>query len=298
MPITVKYAPVGALLGLAQAAGIGERQQRGEVADLAFIQMSLSAQARNAEIAARMQAQDQAFALQTAAATRIARTPTRVQPTDAVLGRMQWQTGQRELQQQTQIDQLNMMRAGGQIDQAQYERAKLGLMTGNEALVRGALLPKKPVTKPLVSFAQEKSYFDDRWKRQLDPIQREIAQLQKESREEYEIRDEKGKIVPELQQQAAQRAAKITNRLNALRIHYRDLQSEKDQEWVALKQRQPTGQELMPGPTGAARTAEAEAPPIPLPPRRSMWVVGQIYVAPDGRLGRWNGQTFESVGRE
>ena len=146
MPITLRYGAPGTLLGLARATGVGQRQQREAELDLAFIDSSLTAQARNARIAAQVQAQDQAFALQTAAATRIARTPTRVAAPDAVLGRMQWQAGREELQQQTQIEQLNRMLAAEEINQAQYERAKLGIMAGIPGLVRG-VTPPKP-TKP------------------------------------------------------------------------------------------------------------------------------------------------------
>lgn len=40
-----------------------------------------------------------------------------------------------------------------------------------------------------------------------------------------------------------------------------------------------------------------EAAPAPLPSDPTALVVGQVYQAPDGRLGRWNGAEFEEVGR-
>lgn len=173
MPIRIDYAPVGALLGLAQAAGAGERRRRGEMADIAFIEMSLAAQSRNAQIAARIQAQDQAHDLQRAAAARIARTSTRVRPTDSVLGRMQWQEGQRELrreqEQGVQLEQLQEMLEVGDVTEKQYRQAKLGIESGDEALVRKTLFPKE-VKEP--STAAAVIHVEKRTQRS---IEREIA---------------------------------------------------------------------------------------------------------------------------
>lgn len=172
MPITVRYGAPGTLLGLARAAGEGVRRQREAELDLAFIDLGLTAQARNARIAAQIQAQDQAFALQTAAATRIARTPTRAAAPDAVLGRMQWREGREELQQQTQMEQLDKMLVAEEINQAQYERAKLGVMAGVPSLIRGAVTPPKPKPKVTDPAVKAVMHIEKRTQRHLE---RQIA---------------------------------------------------------------------------------------------------------------------------
>lgn len=176
MPIKIEYAPVGALLGLAQAAGVGQRQQRGAELDLAFVGMSLAAQARNAQIAAGIQAQDQAFALQTAAAARMARTPTRVQPTDSVLGRMQWRESQQEFRQEqeqkVQLEQLQKMFEAGDITERQRRQAEMGIEKGDMALVRRTLFPKEPKFDKELSTVAVVRYTEKRTQRH---IEREIA---------------------------------------------------------------------------------------------------------------------------
>ena len=176
MPIKIDYSPVGPLLGLAYAAGEGERRRRGEATDLAFVQMSLAAQARNAQIAAQIQAQDQAFALQQAAAARMAGTPTRVQPSDSVLGRMQWQGEQRGLQREEQLRQLDEMLASGDITQKQFRQAELGIKTNNEALVREALVPK---VKPPLAATTAVKHIEQRNQRR---IERQLAVEERKSK--------------------------------------------------------------------------------------------------------------------
>ena len=174
MPIKIDYAPIGSLLGLAQAAGVGERRRRDEATDLAFIDMSLMAQSRNAQIAARIQAQDQAHDLQRAAAARIARTSTRVQPTDSVLGRMQWQEEQRESrrerEQGVQLEQLQKMLEVGDVTEKQYRQAKLGIESGDEALVRKTLFPKEPKLEKEPSTAAAVKHVEKRNQRRIERL--------------------------------------------------------------------------------------------------------------------------------
>lgn len=165
MPIRLDYTPVVDLLGLAKAAGMGAGAERREAGDLAFTGMILQQQARYADIAGRLQAQDRAFSLQEAAVSRIAGTPTaagaRPAVTDNVLARMQYTQGIREQQQQGQLTQLERMRDMGEIDAGEFERLKLNLLT------RRTTAPQlEDQIRPRISSANELRLIRDTFKRE------------------------------------------------------------------------------------------------------------------------------------
>jgi len=139
MPIRIDYSPVRELTALAQAAGAGVARQRQAAGDIAYTQMILGQQARNAEIAARLQASDRAFALQQAAASRQVRTPTRA-PTMPGPIVSEMVRAQRE---ESQMEQLDRMRDSGQLNEAEYQRSKINLMAGRE-IVKPTPTPKVP----------------------------------------------------------------------------------------------------------------------------------------------------------
>ena len=73
MPITVRQTPVGALGQLAVMAGQARAQQLQMGRDIQLMSITMAAQAREADVTARRAATEQAFKLQRAAATQIAK---------------------------------------------------------------------------------------------------------------------------------------------------------------------------------------------------------------------------------
>ncbi len=195
MPIRISHTPVGALLGLAQAAGERQRQEQGAAADLAFTQMAMQTATRNAEIAARMQAQDRAFDLQEAAAERRERTMTARQQVrspigDSVLTRMQWKEGVEQQKTQAQMQQLETMR--GSMSPEEYDRAKLRVMGG------GRLSTFKEET-PGISTGQQLMLTRQRYERERRPYedsrrdlsQYVVASKDKDARARYQAQLDK-----------------------------------------------------------------------------------------------------------
>lgn len=169
MAIQLQYGPASDLMNLARLAGEEAGAERREAGDLAFTSMILQTQARNADIAARLQAQDRAFAMQTAAANRMARTPTsataaRGPVADSVLARMKWAQGVEAGGQQEQLSQLETMRDF--MDEETYERTKLNLMAGRT--VAPAPRPEAQI-KPRVSPTQELQLVKERFQRERRP---------------------------------------------------------------------------------------------------------------------------------
>lgn len=172
MPIRVDYSPVPALLGLAKAAGEQVAQEKSAQLDIAFTNMAMQTATRNAEIAARIQAQDQAHELQQAALLARTRTTTPRQRVtspigDSVLARMQYTDFRNQQSQNAQLRQLDSMRVSGVLTGAEYETAKLGVMGDNEPLVRSAVQPEKP----RLSSAQELMLIRQRYSRERKPYE-------------------------------------------------------------------------------------------------------------------------------
>jgi len=214
MPIRISHAPVGAALSLARIAGEGAGFQQAFSQDTHLLGLALQQQ----RMADERQAGERAFALQSAMADRISRTPTAASrrgvdtPLDRMLLKRQLGKEERAARDQAQMDQLDQLRASGGLSAAAYERAKLGVMARNEGLVRAALAGAKP-EKPRISQAQELSLLRtpfarkrkaletqrenleewrgapnvaerygsfDAWKRQLDSVTQQIQQLDTE----------------------------------------------------------------------------------------------------------------------
>ena len=167
MPIRISHTPVGALLGLAQAAGERQRSEQSAAADIAFTQMAMQTATRNAEIASRMQAQDRAFDLQTAAAERrertmIAQRQVRSPIGDSVLERMKWKEGVEQEKTQAQMQQLETMR--GSMSPEEYDRAKLRVMGGGR-------LSTFRDEKPAISTSQQLMLTRQRYSRERRPYE-------------------------------------------------------------------------------------------------------------------------------
>lgn len=277
MPIRVQYGSIRELTALAQAAGAGAARRQQEAGDIAFTQMILGTQARFAETAARLQASDRAFALQRAAMSRAARTSTRAA---AIPGPIVTEMV-RATREQQQLEQLELIPG---LSEGEKARMKLNIAAGRT--VAEAVPRPKPV-----STAQQIGFWKDRWNRELKPIEARMRGLEKEITTPYDVLDDEGKIVPELQRQETHRVAALGKQLRAVRVEYDTLRKQQDQEWGEI-------QAGLQGPaaTGAVRgPVVAPTAPVPLPARQSEWVVGTVYRAPDGRVGRWDGSKFTEV---
>ena len=293
MPIRIDYSPVGTLMNLARSAGEAQGAREGATHDLAFTQMAMQAQTQNAQIGAAIRRNDQAFQLQRAALARQTRTPTRAaagpspvtQEFDRVLGRA---TAAREWEQEDvtiQMEQLERMRVSGQYSEREIESLKLGIMGGQPLTqLLKEKVPAKPA-KPLVSIEQRIRQWRQGWEQQLDPIQKRIDLIVKEQMVPYNVYDDEGDIVPALQEQAEKRQVDLRRKLVALKKHQYNLQTQQQQEWTGLLQ----------GPQAEVRSPDARDTPQSLPSDQSEWEIGQVYRAPDGRIGRWTGRDFERV---
>jgi len=292
MPIQISHSPVGTLMNLARSAGEGQQRREGAAHDLAFTQMALQAQTQNAQIAATMQRNDQAFQLQRAAMERQARTPTRagagrgplVQEFDRTLGRMVTVRGWEQQDINTQLKQLEQISG---ISDARRETERLRIMAGrgpSPTLGREITEAEKP-SEPPISTKEQITQWRNFWKQELDPLQKRVDRIVKEKLVTFNIRDAEGEIVPELQKEMENRQADLQRQLAAAQTElYRRKQLQK-QEWATISR----------GPQPDIRTSEIKETPQPLPADRSQWVKEQVYRAPDGRIGRWTGEDFERV---
>ena len=151
MAITVRHTPVGALgqlaLSVGQSAGKSVRAQRG----LALLQHALAVRQQQA----RERAQEQAFALQSAVAGRIRRTPTsqREATKDTAFDRMLFREAQGKQAQEKQLEQLNRMNEQGAIDPATFEQNKLRIMGGQAVSFPRTTEPTVPVGVRRAPFA-------------------------------------------------------------------------------------------------------------------------------------------------
>ena len=288
MAIKVQYGDVGDLAGLAQAAGAGAARQRREAGDLAFTQMILSTQSRNAEVAARIRAQGEAFALQRAAADRRAGTPTsRIGTSGPIVSEVI-----RAKRQQDQFAQIDSMWESGQINSEERERLRLNAMTGRTL----AGVPK--VAKPQVSVAQKLNFWRGQWTDKIQPVDDQIRHLQREILIPMETTTD-GDPDPELLRQDAQRTRALGIQLQTLNAKRSELLNQRDQEWGELQTRLQVGAPIA---TGTARAPDEIVPvsaptssldtPIPLPARREDMRPKQVYRMRDGTVGRWDGNKF------
>lgn len=131
MAIKVDYSPVGTLLELAKTAGQGAGKR--VRSDRAMRALSFALALKREQDQKR--AQDRAFALQSAMASRIARTPTTTQrpQTGSAFDRMILQAAQAKQAQEEQMQQLDRMKESGVIDNTTYEQNKLRII-GNQSV--------------------------------------------------------------------------------------------------------------------------------------------------------------------
>lgn len=276
MAIRIDYSPIRDLVGLAQAAGAGVARQRQAAGDIAFTQMMLTQQTRNVELAARLQASDRAFALQRAALSRAARTPTRA-PTMPGPIVTEMVRAQREEQQLEQLELIPGLSEG--------EKARMQLNIAAGRTVAEALPRPKPVT-----MAQQIGLWKDRWNRELKPVDAQIKSIRKEMLTPYNVFDDEGEIVPELQKQETHRLQALGKQLREREATRADILRRMDQEGGTIR----AG--IQPQATGAAREpAAAPTAPMPLPARREEAIAGQVYTMPDGSLARWDGTNFQGI---
>jgi len=143
MPIELRYSPITAGLELARVAGLAQ----GTLTKEQRVQQLLGLiQGDRAQQAAR-EAEERAFRLQNALASRRASaTSSRgISGQPAMSPAMQRLLSQNALQQQglqQQQEHLDRLLASGEIDPAAYEKARLGLLSGNDTLVREAIMPR------------------------------------------------------------------------------------------------------------------------------------------------------------
>lgn len=129
MPINVNYSPVGLLSSLAAQMGQGEGQQQQFQNSMAMQQ----AQTQNMIAQANIQHQNDAFALQKAMAERMAQqqTPVANHVEDALKFKQMSQH-----QDQIRVkQQLDIMLQSGTIQPADYQRAMLGVIAGDNNLM-------------------------------------------------------------------------------------------------------------------------------------------------------------------
>jgi hypothetical protein len=148
---------------LAKIAGEGEKRKTGFQQDLALIQLGLQQQSLQQEAEAR----DQAFALQTAMAARVANTPTARAATaprlDTSLARFGMEQGIKEQTRNEQLTELNNAFQLGTIDERVYELNRLRIMGGQ------AVEFPTPATEKLPPVSVRTA----RYQTQLDRLQEE-----------------------------------------------------------------------------------------------------------------------------
>lgn len=131
MPITIDYSPVGALGAAAAMAGraAGQREQFAQGIQLADLDLR------------RQQAQDKAFALQTAIAQRKTAEGTRTPAADHIAEHLALTQQARQDDQKRTMDQLDSLLQAGHITEKQHQQAKMGVLSGSKELIDRAIIP-------------------------------------------------------------------------------------------------------------------------------------------------------------
>ena len=152
MPINIDYSPVGALTSAAAMAGQGEGQRQSFAQDMQLLDLTQ----RQNEAQMRQSAQNRAFDLQEAMASRQLAAQTRTPAADHIAERADLARSDRAAKQNQFKGQLDTMLSTGTIDPTQYQKGLMALMTGNETLMTHVLAnPKATVEKPNISNAAE-----------------------------------------------------------------------------------------------------------------------------------------------
>lgn len=271
MPIRIDYSPVGTLLNLARSAGEAQGARESAAKDLAFTQMAMQAQTQNAQIAASMRRNDQAFQLQQAAQARQSRTPTRAQPVasplaDQILHR---QTVAREWEQQgmdAQMQQLSMIPG---LSDRERESIKLGIMGGQSI----AQLLKERYVRPEqmeLTFAQREARLRITHQNKRDVLESRLRSL-----------DEERQLVgwtPE-KDDWQKRYDTATKAIETLDVTYGAMQ--------------PAGD----APAASGLNLEVLNTPRPPPASKADLVPGQVYIRNDGKIRRWTGTGMVRLGK-
>lgn len=272
MPIRIDYSPVGTLMNLARSAGEAQGARASASQDLAFTQMALQAQAQNNQISASMamQQNSQAFQLQRAALSRQQATPTRAMAqaspvADQVLGRMAVERGWEQLDQTTQMTQLDTLAQSGQYTEAQIEGARLAVMGGQSP---AQYLTQKKEQEGLTP-SQRTTHAKTLWLQQRDDLEAERESIYEELKYEGATRTK------DWRDRLATASAKITTHDTAY-------------EQQVLGERTPST-------TTGGLNLEVLNKPQPLPATKADLVVGQIYATEGGRLERWTGSHLAEI---
>jgi hypothetical protein len=320
MALRVDYSPVGALMSLASAAGRAQQQP-------VYAQdVSLS----QAGGIGPMQAQtsDHAFSLQRAMADRIAAAQLRTPAADHIAERADLSRKRRVEEQKQYKDQLDEMLSAGTIDQTQYQKAIIAVLTGNDSLLTEVLKqPKAPKPeKPNISNSQEVSLIREKYREQRRMASEELARVDKDLSSEFTATPEAKQKQADLKKQIAglfdQEAADIEKWRKEGRGQEGEAETPQGKISMSVNGRPveqtaslqpgmgsvttlPSKSEQgimdmarqMAGP-GAAQigmqpqTGTISGGAAPAPPAAQR-IAGQSYTLPNGKIGIWRGTGWE-----
>lgn len=177
MPITIQYGPAGLVGTLAVKAGEGAGFAERQEADLRMAQLNLQAQAE----ANRKRAQNKAFELQKVVADRILAAQVKTPVADHVKEKADLERATQAAEQKTIRAQMDKMLASGIIDQDDYQKGILAMLTGNKGLVTDLFKPTKPATvKPNISGAQEVDIIRQPFHERRRLLEEQVGQLTKQ----------------------------------------------------------------------------------------------------------------------
>ncbi len=170
MAIRVDYTPVGAALSLARTAGEGQNYARRSAQDAQLLQFALQRQSAADDRAA----QNQAFALQNAYASRATGTPRSTAATksplvDHVAQRMLMQRALGEQATQGQLADLQSARDRGLISPLEFEESSLQIKAGDAVKFERPPEPKDaPVSVRRAPFMTQRAMLMEEFKAAQD----------------------------------------------------------------------------------------------------------------------------------
>jgi hypothetical protein len=174
MPIKIDYSPTGALLGLAGLAGQAERKRNAFAQDMQLLEFSQ----RQQEFQAQREAQDKSFELQRVMAERTLAAQMRTPAADHIKERADLEAATRNKHQTDVKAQLDSMKEKGAIDEAQYQKGLLAVMTGNEPLMQH-ILATPPAVKPNISNSQTVDTIREPFRERRRMLEGQLGQVTK-----------------------------------------------------------------------------------------------------------------------
>jgi hypothetical protein len=149
MALNVEYGPISLAGALAASAGQAQGQAAGQ-------QASLGSDLSLLQTVNQRYGQDQAFRLQNAMAQKTLAAQMRTPAADHIAEQAEVARQTRTNLQASYKTQLDKMLSSGTIDEGQYQKGMLAVMTGNETLMQHILAtPKVTAEKPNISNAEE-----------------------------------------------------------------------------------------------------------------------------------------------